>query len=467
MQIHPIIFKLLYKYLFSDEEKELILKRRTNKSRKVAEMIAIGLPQFKCDIIDFTDDDFETMAFFRFDFTIFSNMYDEINPLENVVKSFSESYLKYGSEFSFDLFLEGLIDSERESLEYFKDKVLNDSDVGYKVAFYMPTVLAIKMGNINVKSWAGVNMEHKGFYSFLVINETFMYLAATRNIYSMKEAKRGYVHPHVSPLYIGIGGEKIFGESAMTVNINGNYYINANTIRQVCLGDSDLGNLISNYSITNEDTIEMECIMISEELSRIFNSESDNSINFPYIRMNEMFGNGNENTDLTKVLLQHNSNRISVSFLACEISKYIYMNNLLHFMKSSDGYKCTDSTLYIMDIITKSYLSVYRNFNALNNAIINETVSVYKYKTDGINVYMSSDSSSSDLSKIESIKEVNDVAMFTYHGDTVKYNLDIVEVNDKSDEKTMVNSSFCSDVLRAVYGLKQNTGHCASNYIVF
>lgn len=467
MQIHPIIFKLLYKYLFSDEEKELILKRRTNKSRKVAEMIAIGLPQFKCDIIDFTDDDFETMAFFRFDFTIFSNMYDEINPLENVVKSFSKSYLKYGPEFSFDLFLEGLINCERKSLEYFKDKVLNDSDVGYKVAFYMPTVLAIKMGNINVKSWAGVNMEHKGFYSFLVINETFMYLAATRNVYSMKEAKRGYVHPHVSPLYIGVGDEKIFGESAMTVNINGNYYINANTIRQVCLGDSDLGNLISNYSITNEDTIEMECIMISEELSRIFNSESDNSVNFPYIRMNEMFSNGNENTDLTKVLLQHNSNRISTSFLTSEVSRYIYTNNLLHFMKSSDGYKCTDSVLYIMDIITKSYLSVYRNFNALNNAIINETMSVYKYKTDGINVYMSSNSSSSDLSRIESIKEVNGVAMFSYHGDTVKYDLDIVEVNDKSDEKTMVNSSFCSDVLRAVYGLKQNTGHCASNHIVF
>lgn len=467
MQVHPIIFKLLYKYLFSDEEKELILKRRTNKSRKIAEMIAIGLPQFKCDIIDFTDDDFETMAFFRFDFTILSNMYDNVNLLENVVKRFSESYLEYGPEFSFDLFLEGLIDSERESLEYFKDKVLNDSDVGYKVAFYMPTVLAIKMGNINVKSWAGVNTEHKGFYSFLIINETFMYLTATRNIYSMKEAKRGYVHPHVSPLHIGVGSEKIFGKSAMTVNINGNHYINANTIRQVCLGDSDLDSLISNYSITNEDTIEMECIMISEELSRIFNSESDNSVNFPYIRMNDVFRNGNDNTDLTKVLLQHNSNRISTSFLTTEVSRYIYTNNLLHFMKSSDGYKCTDSTLYIMDIITKSYLSVYRNFNALNNAIINEPVSAYKYKTDGINVYMSSDSSSSDLSRIESIKEVNNVAMFTYHGNTVKYDLDLVEVDDNSDEKTMINSSFCSDVLRAVYGLKQNSGRYVSNYIVF
>lgn len=461
--MNPIVLKIFYDNLFNEEEKKKILSFRSGRSKKVAEMIGMGLPRFKCDIIDFTDNDFETIAFCDFSYNI---VVEDINysTFENTL-----NHIKYWclddeeNNISFNEFLESLPPKELNVIMTIKDNILNKEEYTRKFVDYMPTVLAINMGNISVRSWSGIETIHNGFYAFLFINNNFMSLYATRNKFNIKEALRGYVHPHVSPFcFTSFESIKLNESCSDFVNINGTEFINAKILRNVCLGDSDLGNIMSSYSGTNEDDIEMMCIMVSEELSRIFNSENDNQYNFPYIRMVDIIG---DNQDTTK-MINLNYGIKSATFQQYEVAKMIYTRKLFHFISNDKGYKCTDSILYIMDTITKCYTSMLRDRSALIDINEINAQSMYKYKTDGINVYMMNSRNTNTENNIATIKRFNNANMFSYKGNIIKYNVDIVEEPEETDVKYMLDSNFCANVLNIVSGLYFNTGKCYSNNLI-
>ena len=466
MYLNYTILKLLFKYYFDDEFAQKIKDIRTKKSIESARMISEGLPDYKCYIVDFFDDDFVSLNFSTsYGMYVLTDSLNDDKSLEEFINLFCIWYFEKRDKISIKDYIETI--KERDCYRVFKD-ITSSKLFALNTARNLPTILVIEMGNINVRSSAGINVTHKGFYSFVYTTGTMITICAARNIYEYSEIMRGYVHPHVSPYYMNnIDSEKLFKTCGSKVNIEGKEYINSYNIRNVCLGDSDLGNFLSQYSISDDEELEMLCIMISSELTRIFNSENDNSTNFPYIRMSEI-----KEIDMNG-LEKVSENICDISYtsynpIICNIAKYIYTNNLFHFIINENHIKCTDSVYYIMDTITKAYISVSRDICTLSG-ILDCTIATCKYVTDGMNVYLrNSNSSSYQIDAIKKAKELNSCLMFSYAGKDIAFTPNIYDENNdkKYDEKELVNASICSKVLAVVEGLLVSSNNGFSNYLL-